>query len=125
MKHPIENGACYVAHQGIAPLYEMFGGRTKLDMYPETGMSLFERQCGVVFKQSIVTESVQIISCYDRSDVYIWRDGGWVNPNAQTYGTSYNILSNRILGFKSNIPISIMSHKMIKIVEDKIKAFYV
>jgi len=124
MKHPIEKGACYVIHQGFGDIYEMFGGRTDLIMYPENRMNLFERKCGVRYENSIVTESSQLISCYDRRNVFVWENGKWVNPEDQTYGCSYEIIDSNILGFHSSIPYIVLSSDMIEIVYERLKKQY-
>jgi putative chitinase len=52
------------------------------------------------YNKSIITESAELICCYDSSNVYIWQEGKWVNPVYQTYGTSFRILENRLLGLE-------------------------
>lgn len=125
-KHPILKGACYVAHQGLACIPDLFGGeRVQLNFYPETGLTALERQVGVLYVDSIVTECVKLVSMYNNSDVYVWENGEWVNPRFQTFGCSFNILETRILKFNSTIPSRIIGgHEQGRVLTDKIKAIY-
>ena len=107
MKHPIKKGACYVIHQGIVHIPDLFDGQlVKFVFYPEYRMTALKRRIGVRFEDSIVTESAQLISCYDKRNVWIW-DNGWVNPEDQTYGRSFEFIESDLLGFDSSIPYSI------------------
>ena len=119
MKHPILEGKCYVVHQGFGDLFEMFG-REDIIKYPEHRMNSFQRRCGIMYEKSIVTESAQLISCYDRRNVFVWENGEWVNPDSQTFGCSYEYIESDVLGFNNSIPYSVLSSDMIKIVEDKL-----
>jgi hypothetical protein len=105
--HPIGGSVCYVAHQGIADLSVMFSDIHKLHRWPESGVTLFEKVQGIRYSKPILTEDPWFISCYDRKDVYVWVDGEWVNPDSQTYGTSVEIITDRILKIRSSIPLKI------------------
>jgi hypothetical protein len=123
--HPITENTCYVAHQGISDIIKLFDGkRVDLEFYPETELTLLERKTGVKYNKSIITESVELICCYDSSNVYIWQEGKWVNPVYQTYGTSFRILENRLLGFRGDICMNIVSGTDAVATANKIKDQY-
>jgi hypothetical protein len=118
--HPkMGKNVCYVAHQGIAPLYDMFDKTNFLSMtrWPESGLTIVELAEGRKFAGPVLTESPWIISNYDNSDVYIWRDGQWKHPENQTYGASVNNLTMTLLGIRNTIPGD-------KTLKDEIKALY-
>lgn len=119
--HPINKSVCYVAHQGIADLSLMFGDIHALIRWPETGVTLTEKVQGIKYVKPILTEDPWFISCYDKSEVYIWRDGQWKNPDMQTYGASISIIMSRILGVSSTIPINISG---VRGDLEEIKGFY-
>jgi hypothetical protein len=123
MNHPIKKGTCYVAHQGIADLHKLLNGE-RLIFFPESGMTGLELQIGRVYEDSIVTESAKIISCYKRQNVYIYRDGEWVNPSRQTFACSFNIISTSVLGYKSTIPSMVLGGDTAKLMRKRIEGFY-
>lgn len=120
MTHPIKENTCYVIHQGFGDIYKMFGGRTDLLNYPEHRMNQFDLRSGIMYKKSIITESAQLITCYDRKNVYIWEDGEWVNPDEQTFGTSYEIVETNILGFNLSIPMIVFGSETITTLKNKL-----
>jgi hypothetical protein len=125
ISHPIENDKCYVVHQGFGDLYAMFGyKRHDLITFPENGLTSIQRRIGIKYTRSIVTESAQMISCYDRNDVYIWRDGKWENPDIQTYGASYELLESDLLFFDHSIPMNICDSKLGPKLNEKLKLLY-
>jgi len=111
VSHPINETICYVAHQGIADLSVMFDDIHALIRWPETGLSLYEKVQGIKYVKPILTEDPWFISCYDRSDVYIWRNGEWVNPDRQTFGASINIIMSDLLKVSSTIPLNVSGNK--------------
>lgn len=123
IKHPM-SGCCYVAHQGIANLADMFEGRPSIEFYPESGYTLLELCKGVSFNEPIVTESPWIVSCYNDSKVFVWENGKWENPRFQTYGCSINILMSRIFKISSTIPIRVESSVKASATEEAIRAIY-
>lgn len=123
MNHPISEGTCYVAHQGVADLFKLFGEkRVDLLFYPENRLTSLDRRIGIKYVKSIVTESAQMICMYDAKDVYIWRKGEWVNPNRQTFGTSYEIIESDLLKFENSISASIVGG--VEKLKEKIKNLY-
>jgi len=63
--------------------------------YPEAGMTtnqLFTTTRPRDFH--IVTDSPFLVPLYDRREVFILVRGKWVNPEFQTYGCSYNRISD-------------------------------
>jgi hypothetical protein len=123
--HPILENTCYVAHQGIADLSKLFNGkRVDLYFYPETDMSALERYVGVKYVKSIVTESAELICCYDSNNVYIWENGQWINPRFQTYGTSFRLIESRLLKFTHDICLSIIGGESKSALVNTIKKIY-
>ena len=124
MKHPIKENACYVVHQGFGDIYEMFGGRTDLLNYPEKSMNQFKLRSGIRYEKSIITESAQMISCYDKKNVYMWENGEWVNPDEQTFATSYEIIESEVLGFTNSIPMNVINSESVKELKLKLQEQY-
>lgn len=124
MKHPKKFGICYVVHQGFGDIFQMFGGRNDLLKFPEHRLNQFELRKGLKYKSSIITEAPELISCYDFRDVYIWENGEWINPEIQTYATSFEIIASEILGFGSSIPMSIISEEQIEETEKRLVEQY-
>ena len=124
MKHPIKENVCYVVHQGFGDIYEMFGGRTDLLNYPEKSMTQFKLRSGIRYEKSIITESAQMISCYDKKNVYMWENGEWVNPDEQTFATSYEIIESEVLGFTKSIPMNVINSESVKELKLKLQEQY-
>jgi hypothetical protein len=123
--HPINENTCYVAHQGLGNLYDMFNQqRVDVIFYPENSLTSLERRIGVRYQKSIVTESAQMICMYDKKDVYIWRDGQWVNPESQTFGCSFEIIESNVLLFDNSISVSILSNDRVEKMRTEIKNLY-
>lgn len=123
MNHPISENTCYVAHQGVADLFKLFGEkRVDLLFYPENGLTSMDRRIGIKYIKSIVTESAQMICMYDAKDVFIWRNGEWVNPDRQTYGCSYEIIESDLLKFRNSISTRIVGG--VEELREKIKNLY-
>lgn len=123
MNHPILKGKCYVVHQGIVDLYKLFNGE-KVNFFPESGMTGLALQIGCRFVDSIATESAKLISCYDYRDVYIYRNGEWINPDRQTYGCSFNMIASQVLGYQSTIPSVVLGGKTAETMTAKIEGYY-
>lgn len=125
ISHPIETGKCYVVHQGFGDLYAVFGyNRHDILTYPENGLTSTQRRIGIKYSKSIVTESAQLISCYDRNDVYIWRDGEWIHPDIQTFGASYELLEDNLLFFDHSIPMNIYNSELGQKLNEKLTRLY-
>jgi hypothetical protein len=77
--------------------------------YPEAGMTTI--QC---FKTSrpldyhIVTDCPYLVSLYKDEEVFIWRDNKWINPDFQTYGCSYNLITMNLFEYHNTIPQAIV-----------------
>lgn len=99
---------CFVVHQGVADLYELFGRESDVIFFPEAGMSKLELAIGCSFKKDIVTESEQLISCFNHNHVYIREYGEWVRPDFQTYACSYSRIRSW-MGYVHEIPIATYS----------------
>lgn len=128
MNHnPILEGNCYVLHQG----YYNDILRYKNDgmiLWPEKSLTMIEVWSGVLYKNSIITEDASMIACYDRKNVWIWREENgvknWVNPDIQTFGASHKFIMSDLLFINSSIPMRILSSKIIEELKLKLKELY-
>ena len=113
---------CYVLLQtnNIHPIaYE----RHNLMWYPERALTLLDCVQYRPYVKSVVTENPWIIACYDRDNVRVWNKeyGDWIPPNDQTYGSSVNGITMRVLGIRQTIPsIALDGGEMIKKLIDSI-----
>lgn len=57
----------------------------------------------------VVTDSPYIVPLYDRKEVFILEDGKWVHPDFQTFGCSYEIVTDRIWNYRNSIPQAIIN----------------
>jgi hypothetical protein len=81
--------------------------------YPEHKMTLRQLMttCRPKYKH-IVTDSPFLVPLYESKEVFVWRDGEWINAvdlNLKTYGTSYDIIMEEIWRFNNTIPMVIIS----------------
>jgi len=110
-EHLEEN--CFVFIQGNEVDIEMFYDLVRLSkddkviLYPEAGGSFVSQVTYRPYIKTVVTENPWVISSYSRKNVWVIRNGKWVNPSRQTYGCSVGIISGDILGVRTSIPLSI------------------
>lgn len=77
--------------------------------YPESGMTT--HQCFTTMcprDYHIFTDSPYLVGLYDRDEVFIWKDGKWVNPDIQTYGCSYNLIAMELFNYFNTIPQAVI-----------------
>lgn len=117
-----KQGCCYVLHQGI--FNDILYHKTDFVLYPEQSLTLTELVVGRKWQKSVITENPWIIACYDMNDVYVCRNGEWVNPNSQTFGCSVNQIMSQVLGITSTIPSNIISAEETEKTRNKILSFY-
>jgi hypothetical protein len=80
--------------------------------YPEAGMTTL--QCFQTSRPRdyhIVTDCPYLVGLYDMQEVFIWKKGKWVNPDFQTYGCSFNLITMKLFGFTSTIPQAVLDGK--------------
>lgn len=103
---------CYVANPKDGSVYPSELNKENTLFYPEAGMTTMER-----FSSSrprdfhIVTDCHFLVGLYDKNEVFIWRDGKWINPDFQTYGCSRNLILSEIFGINSSIQQAVISSK--------------
>lgn len=103
---------CYVANPKDGSEYPSELNKDNTLFYPEQSMTTMD--CFTSSRPRdfhIVTDCPYLVSLYDRYEVFVWRDGKWINPNFQTYGCSFNIIIDDIFGFPHSIPQAVISHK--------------
>lgn len=115
-------GKCFVLHKGF--YNDILRLKDEIILWHENGLSLLEQVCGLRYVKTIITESPYMICMYDRRDVFIFREGRWVNPDIQTFACSFDFILQDLLLLESSINISTISHKKMKEVKEKIKNLY-
>ena len=116
------SGQCYVLHQGF--YNEILQQRHDFVYYPEQGLLLVDLVQGRTWEVSVITESPWIIAAYSQENVWVYRNGKWVNPQRETYACSVNIIMSEILLIKHSIPSNIISYQTSKELKDKIAKNY-
>lgn len=102
-------GQCYVRLRND-DFHESLKQKDSLIWYPENTLRFIELICYIPYIQSVMTESPFIISCYDRTNVWILNEEDkWVNPDFQTYGCGYSQIISDVLGYPHSIPLVIVS----------------
>lgn len=108
MEYQIE-GNCYVLldglHEEVTEL--VMKHRHDIIIYPERSMRLVDLASYRPYVKSVLTESPWIIGTYDRRKVWLYREGKWVHPEIQTFGTSREFITSDILGIDCSIPLSV------------------
>lgn len=110
----MENSKCYINSQTSGHSLPDFLNRDNTIFYPETSMSTLEMlNTGRPRDYNIVTDSHLLVGLYSSIDVFLYDQElkEWVNPSMQTYGTSYNLLLNRLWG-GATIPSSVRDGKI-------------
>ena len=104
MRKSMRDNTCYVLPKvrQYHPIAEV--RHDDVEWYPETAMSLLEQIGYKRLRNPVVTESPWIIANYDYDDVYMWRDGRWVNPAMQTYCATYSTILHEFIGYNKEIP---------------------
>lgn len=115
-------GKCFVLHQGY--YNDVLRQKDKMILWPEQSLTLVELATGIKYEKSVITENPWIISCYDREDVFVFRDGRWTNPNNQTFGASVNSIMITVLLIHNTIPSGIISKESGEKLKEKIDALY-
>lgn len=105
---------CYVTNPKDGSSYPPELNKDNTLFYPEAGMTTMD-----YFKSSrprdfhIVTDCPFLVGLYDRKEVFIWRDGKWINPTFQTYGCSYSIIFDDVFGYTNTIPQAVIDGKKV------------
>lgn len=82
--------------------------------YPEQGMTTHQKWTTSRPRDyHIVTDAPELVGLYDSEEVFIWKDGEWVNPRFQTYGTSVNLLVSKLFGTKHTIAHAVVSSELV------------
>lgn len=77
--------------------------------FPECGMTTHQMlHTGRPDKYHIVTDSHFLVGLYSYENVFYFDGEEWVNPDFQTYGTSYNILLTKLWNYKNTIPQAVI-----------------
>lgn len=105
-----KEGICYVVVRGrddsSEAYYDLLGEhKHELAMFPEDGLRFIDTVTYLPYNKSIVTENPYLISSYSKHEVFILKNGRWVNPNTQTFGASVEIITNNILGYGTSIAL--------------------
>jgi hypothetical protein len=103
---------CYVTNPKDGSVYPSELDKDNTLFYPESGMTTME--CFTSSRPRdfhIVTDCPYLVSLYDCKEVFIWRDGKWVNPDFQTYGCSFSIIIDNIFGYQHSIPQAVIDSK--------------
>ena len=80
--------------------------------YPESGMTTIDKHhSGRPSEYHVVTDEPMFVGLYKKQEVFIWKDGAWVNPDFQTYGCSLSIIMDNIFGIESSIPRAVIDGK--------------
>jgi len=107
-----EGKNCYVTNPKDGSTYPSELNKENTLFYPESGMTT--EQC---FKSSrprdfhIVTDCPFLVSLYSREEVFIWREGKWINPKFQTYGSSFSMIISEVFDYDHTIPQAVVSRK--------------
>lgn len=102
---------CYIKSQKSNVGYPDFLNKENTLFYPEQAMTLHDMMyTGKPDIFHIVTDCPFLVGLYKEEEVFIFneKEQKWENPNFQTYGTSYNILLNKLWGFRNTIPITVI-----------------
>ena len=103
---------CYVTNPKEGSIFPSELNKDNTLFYPEAGMTTMEK-----FTTSrprdfhIVTDCPYLVSLYSFHEVFIWRNGKWENPNFQTYGCSYEIITSNIWEYQNSIPQAVIDSK--------------
>jgi hypothetical protein len=113
---------CYVANPKSDCRYPSDLNKDNTLFYPESSMTTYE-QCtsGRPAHFHIVTDSIFLVPLYDRKNVFVWKDGEWINPNFQTYGASFNLILDDIFNVQHTIPIAVVNGKTTNVMGRGIK----
>lgn len=69
----------------------------------------------------IVTDCPFLVPLYSDHEVFIWRDGRWVNPRFQTYACSYSMIISGIWGYEYTIPAATVNGETTNVMGHGIK----
>ncbi len=116
--------SCYVLHKGFYNPILQKKYESDWMLWPEDGLNMMELAQGIIYQANVITENPWIISCYSRENVFVWRDGEWVNPDMQTFAASIDFIMFKILLIGNTIPASIISHDAADKLKEKITNLY-
>jgi hypothetical protein len=103
------HGNCYVLLDGKDDLNDLIlEHKNDLIIYPERSMRFVDLACYRPYVLSVVTESAWIIGMYSKHEVWIYKDGKWVHPHYQTYGTSRDMIESNLFDYDSSIPLHVI-----------------
>lgn len=90
--------------------------------YPETRMTFDQLMTtGRPDGYNIVTDCPYLVPLYKEEEVFYYKDGEWVNPERQTYGTSYELIAQRFWGKTNSIPHAVIDGNVTNIMGHPIK----
>ena len=111
---------CYIAPQDRDYELPKHLDKDNTIFYPETGMTTFELHTSSVPKDfHIVTDSHFLAPLYKKEEVFIFKNGEWVNPDINTYGSSYDYILHHLWSIKISIPRAIYDGQVTNVVGRK------
>jgi hypothetical protein len=103
MKEIIYKEICYALLR-TDEVHPIVHCRHDLNWYPEIRLTLLGTIDFRPTVRSVVTENPYIVSCYECGNVRVWKDGDWVKPKINTFGTSVHIIMDDIFEIDQSIP---------------------
>jgi len=88
---------CYVSNPKNGATLPSDVNKNNTLFYPENGMTTGELFTTTIPENlHIVTDNPFFVPLYKREEVFIWENNEWINPEMQTYGSSYSRIINRL-----------------------------
>jgi hypothetical protein len=99
---------CYIKSQDSDAVLPAGINKDNALFYPENAMTTQEMFTSTVPQNlHIITDSPFLIPLYKKSEVFIWKNNEWINPDMQTYGASYEYVIKRLFN-GGDIPKSVL-----------------